>query len=87
MDITEPEHVSVSKSLRQLEDAALLLDEASKARDPKKLSVQFPNRLNALVNSLTALVSRDDAERLLSVGSFMPCNITLITHLHMIIYY
>lgn len=71
METAGEERVRAARNLCQLEEAALLLEEAATARDASKISPGFPARLSAVLNGLTAVSSRDDAERLLSAGVSM----------------
>lgn len=68
METVGEERVRASQSLRQLEEAAVLLEDASKAQNPDKISSGFPERVTGILNSLTAVSSREDAERLLATG-------------------
>lgn len=68
METAGEERVRVSNNLRQLEDAAVLLEDAAKQQSADKISPGFPSRLIAILNESTALNSREDAERLLATG-------------------
>lgn len=68
METAGEERVRAARNLSQLEEAALLLEQAATARDASKISPGFPARLSAVLNGLTAVSSRDDAERLLATG-------------------
>lgn len=68
METAGEERVRASNSLKQLEDAALLLENASKQGSKEKVSPGFPQRVSGILNALTAISSREDAERLLSTG-------------------
>lgn len=68
METAAEERKRASQSLRQLEEAAVLLGDASKEQDPEKVSPGFPGRIAGILNSLTAISTRDDAERLLAIG-------------------
>lgn len=59
---------SAEQTLQQLEDAARLFGEASKAKDIGRVSPAFPTRLSSLCNALTDFDSREQAERLLALG-------------------
>lgn len=69
METAGEERVKATNSLRQLEEAAVLLEEASKAETTDNVSSGFPSRLSGILNSLTAITSREDAERLLAIGT------------------
>lgn len=69
METVGEERLRASQSLKQLEEAALLLEEASKALKIDSISPGFPKRVSGILNSLTAISSREDAERLLSTGT------------------
>lgn len=64
---------SAEQTLQQLEDAARLFEEASKAKDISRISPAFPGRLSSLCNALTEFDSREQAERLLALGTFSFC--------------
>lgn len=68
METVGEERLRAAQSLKQLEEAALLLAEASKSLKTEKISPGFPKRVSAILNSLTAISSREDAERLLATG-------------------
>lgn len=68
METAGEEQARATQSLHQLEEAALLLEEASKSQNPEKISSGFPKRVSGILNSLTAISSREDAERLLATG-------------------
>lgn len=70
METAGEERVRATNSLKQLEDAALVLEKAAKENSAQKISPEFPQRISGILNSLTALSSRADAERLLAAGSF-----------------
>jgi tetratricopeptide (TPR) repeat protein len=68
METAGEERVRASRSLRQLEDAAVLLEEAASADPPTPVSPDFPKNVSAILHELTTLSSREDAERLLATG-------------------
>lgn len=68
METAGEERVRAAQSLRQLEEVAILLEDASKTQNPSKISPGFPERVSSILNELTAVSSRDDAERLLAAG-------------------
>ena len=78
METIGEEHARASESLRKMEEAALLLEEAAKSHDPMHISQGFPERVSAILNSLTALSSREDAERLLATGTVLQLPILLL---------
>lgn len=84
METVGDERVRAAKSLRELEEAAQLLEDASKLQAPEKVSPGFPSRISGVLNELTTISSRDDAERLLALGkalhsarSFMDTSVVL----------
>lgn len=60
--------IGANDVLQQLEDEIIIVEDASKSKHSSPLSASFPDRLSALLNSLQTILSRDDAERLLSIG-------------------
>lgn len=68
METVGEERVRVATSLRHLEEAALLLEQAARPEAPEKISPGFPTRVADLVHQLTSISSREDAERLLATG-------------------
>lgn len=68
METVGEERARAAESLRQLEEAALLLEQASKSQNTDNISPGFPKRVSAILNALTAISSREDAERLLATG-------------------
>lgn len=75
METAGEERVRAAQNLRQLEEVAVLLEDASKTQSPSKISPAFPERVSSILNGLTAVSSRDDAERLLAAG--MPSTLSL----------
>ncbi|PXF46356.1 hypothetical protein BWQ96_03855 [Gracilariopsis chorda] len=71
METVGDERLRASNSLKQLEEAALMLEDLSKSNESKLLSAGFPSRLSVILNSINSIPSRDDAERLLSAGVSM----------------
>lgn len=70
METAGEERVRATNSLKQLEDASLVLENAAKENSAQKISPEFPQRISGILNSLTALSSRPDAEGLLATGLF-----------------
>ena len=71
METAGEERVRAAKSLKHLEDASLLLENACKNKEPQSVSPGFPQRISGILNTLTAISSRDDAERMLAAGSLL----------------
>ncbi len=71
METAGEERVRASNSLKQLEDSSLLLENAAKEGSAHSVSRAFPQRISGILNALTALSSRADAERLLASGISM----------------
>lgn len=83
METAGEERDRASQSLRHLEEAAVLLGDASKEQAPDKVSPGFPERVAAILNSLTTISSREDAERLLAIGKLhatFRCSTLTIKH-------
>jgi Meiosis protein SPO22/ZIP4 like len=68
METAGEERVRAQRSLRQLEDAAILLDQCANKDPPTPVSPDFPKNVSSILHELTTLSSRDDAERLLATG-------------------
>ncbi|CAN8065969.1 unnamed protein product [Agarophyton chilense] len=68
METVGDERIRATKSLKQIEEAALMLENLSKSGEKKSLSSGLPNRLSSILNSINSISSRDDAERLLAAG-------------------
>lgn len=71
METAGEERVRAGRSLRKLEDIAVLLDEGARANPPTNISPDFPKSISEILNELTTLSSREDAERLLAAGVSM----------------
>jgi tetratricopeptide (TPR) repeat protein len=71
METAGEERVRAVQTLCRLEDAGVLLKEASTSVPVTELSPDFPKEVSAILNELTTLSSRDDAERLLATGVSM----------------
>lgn len=65
------EQINARQSIRQLEDAAQLLSDASKSLDPEKISFGFADRLSDILAGVTVIDSSEDAERLLALGMWL----------------
>jgi tetratricopeptide (TPR) repeat protein len=71
METAGEERVRTVQNLCRLEDAGILLKQASTCDPVTKISTDFPKEVSAILNELTTLSSRDDAERLLETGVSM----------------
>ncbi|KAI0564707.1 Meiosis specific protein Spo22/ZIP4/TEX11 [Gracilaria domingensis] len=69
METVGDERIRAAKSLRKIEEVALMLEELSKSSGEKSLSSGFPNRMSSILNSISSISSRDEAERLLAAGT------------------
>ena len=68
METEGEERVRAKESLKQLEDAAFILDKDARSDECKQLSNDVPQKLSAILHNMTSISSRDDAERLLAAG-------------------
>jgi tetratricopeptide (TPR) repeat protein len=71
METAGEERVRAGISLRKLEDSAQLLASETQADPPRPPAPAFPRDIADILNSLTTISSREDAERLLAAGVSM----------------
>lgn len=71
METAGEERVRAGRSLRKLEDMSVLFEQGARATPPTEVSPDFPKHVSEILNDLTTLSSREDAERLLAAGVSM----------------